>query len=963
MSAAPHIERTEAEESTQTPPVTWSLVHAEPGALVYSTPGLPPGRPVARHAAGRSGGWTPAGTMTLPPAKSEDHTTADYARFIGRVGLLAAALGLGAAVVGQPGIATAQPADTDSSTSTSESAEESSSTSTQDTATTDETSTDTDTSTAESGSTSTSSPETPASSSETSTTVSAPGDAAPEVTISSSGGAHTSDTPAEAPAESSAPTEIAPEPAVEQAPAATTETPTASTPLTETAERESGRRSVTPAPTTAPLPSTPTGSAPTLRAPAPVSAQPTQPTPVPVTAQPSLATTAATAESRTVTPTSAELVTPAPVGLISRVISIVLAPFSPASATPAAAQAAQAPVVWGLFAWVRRTFFNSTPTVSYDPTQTTQVDNAITGHLTGLDADNDALTYTATQPANGGAVTFAPGGTFTYTAPASMYSTGGTDSFTVTVTDADAAGHIHGLSGLLNMITFGVLGDGGHTTSTTINLDVAAVNAAPIPGSPAFTLGEVDHTSGAVAGAIHATDPNQDALKYTLAGGPVDGSVLLNLTSGTFTYTPNLDARHDAAATPIVDVDNFSVTVDDQHGGVINVPVSVAIDPTNVPPTITGLVLSEADAATGAVHVSIAVADPDRDPAVYLVIHDPASGTVTTDPLGGGVIYTPSEAARIAAAYTLGTDTDTFDVSVSDLHGGETAPQPVVVEISPVNIAPVAVNDTIATAEDTPVTGNVLANDTDVDPTTTLTVASHTDPAHGTLVLSPNGSFTYAPAQNWSGTDSFSYAASDGTLTSDPATVTINVTPINDAPIAHDTQLNTDEDTALTGNVLDHVTDVDTAHAALTANLGAGPQHAQSFALNPDGSFTYTPAQNWSGTDSFTYTASDSVLTSNTATVTIDVKAVNDAPVAADDTYTATEDTPLTVPAPGVLVNDTDVDSPTLTVTDYTQPAHGSVTVNTDGSFTYTPDHQLQRRRTPSPTPPPTSAAQATPPP
>src|SRR5204863_286607 len=85
------------------------------------------------------------------------------------------------------------------------------------------------------------------------------------------------------------------------------------------------------------------------------------------------------------------------------------------------------------------------------------------------------------------------------------------------------------------------------------------------------------------------------------------------------------------------------------------------------------------------------------------------------------------------------------------------------------------------------------------------------------------------------------------------------------------------------------------------------------------------------------YKANDATADSNVATVTITVSSVNDAPVAVNDSYTATEDTPLTIAAPGVLGNDTDVDGNTLTAAVVAQPAHGTTTVNTDGSFTYTP--------------------------
>ncbi len=120
--------------------------------------------------------------------------------------------------------------------------------------------------------------------------------------------------------------------------------------------------------------------------------------------------------------------------------------------------------------------------------------------------------------------------------------------------------------------------------------------------------------------------------------------------------------------------------------------------------------------------------------------------------------------------------------------------------------------------------------------------------------------------------------------------MTITVTGVNDAPVAVNDTASTAEETAVSGNVLGNDTDVDTG-TTLTATLVASPAHG-AVTLNADGSFTYTPAANFSGTDSFTYTASDGTAVSNVATVTITVTAVNDAPVAVNDAATAAEDTP-----------------------------------------------------------------------
>ncbi len=158
------------------------------------------------------------------------------------------------------------------------------------------------------------------------------------------------------------------------------------------------------------------------------------------------------------------------------------------------------------------------------------------------------------------------------------------------------------------------------------------------------------------------------------------------------------------------------------------------------------------------------------------------------------------------------------------------------------------------------------------------------------------------------------------------------------APAAVDDAYTTNEDTALypaAPGLLANDTDVDAD--SLTALLVSGPAHG-ALTLNPDGSFSYTPAANWSGGDSFTYQVSDGTFTSNTATVNINVGAVNDAPTAVDDAYTIAEDTPLAVALPGLLANDTDVEAEALTAFLVSGPTHGTLTLNADGSFSYMPD-------------------------
>src|SRR5438093_8238476 len=108
--------------------------------------------------------------------------------------------------------------------------------------------------------------------------------------------------------------------------------------------------------------------------------------------------------------------------------------------------------------------------------------------------------------------------------------------------------------------------------------------------------------------------------------------------------------------------------------------------------------------------------------------------------------------------------------------------------------------------------------------------------------------------------------------------------------------------------------------------------------LDPNASFSYTPDANFNGSDSFTYKANDGTLDSNVATVSITVNAVNDAPVAVGNSYSVNEDNTLSVSASGVLSNDSDIDGDSLTAVLVSGPAHGSLTLNLNGSLSYTPD-------------------------
>ena len=175
------------------------------------------------------------------------------------------------------------------------------------------------------------------------------------------------------------------------------------------------------------------------------------------------------------------------------------------------------------------------------------------------------------------------------------------------------------------------------------------------------------------------------------------------------------------------------------------------------------------------------------------------------------------------------------------------------------------------------------------------------------------------------------------------AVVSILINTVNDGPVATDDFYTTGKDTALSlaaPGLLGNDNDRDSIQSTVTALLVTGPSHAESFTLNADGSFVYTPALNFVGTDSFTYRANDGTADSNPATVTITVVQGNNTPIASNDFYKTEREALLNVPARGVLANDNDIGSPAsdLIATLITGPSHAvSFTLNADGSFEYMP--------------------------
>jgi len=255
------------------------------------------------------------------------------------------------------------------------------------------------------------------------------------------------------------------------------------------------------------------------------------------------------------------------------------------------------------------------------------------------------------------------------------------------------------------------------------------------------------------------------------------------------------------------------------------------------------------------------------------------------------------------------------------------------------NLNPTAANDSYATLEDAGLTVSaalgVLANDSDPEDDV-LEARLLSTVSFGTLALASDGSFTYTPDPEASGTDSFSYEAFDGRSPSNVASVTIDVMAIEDPPVSNPDSYSTDESTTLVipagAGVL--ANDFDPEGLALVALLQTDVQNGSLF-LVADGSFSYTPDPGFSGDDSFTYIASDGAQSSALTPVTITVA---NPPTALPDSYGTDEDLDLVVTAAlGVLNNDSDPQAVPLVAELVAGPGSGSVTLSADGSFSYSP--------------------------
>jgi hypothetical protein len=491
------------------------------------------------------------------------------------------------------------------------------------------------------------------------------------------------------------------------------------------------------------------------------------------------------------------------------------------------------------------------------------------------DPDGDSLAIESVTQGENGSVAEGGAGVI-YTPNADFY---GTDAFAYTISD----------------------GAGG-TSSAVVTVVVTPVNDAPQALGGAVSTDE--DTALEIEVMANDSDPDGDLLTLDSVTQPSHGTVMTN--GDTATYTPAANFHGE---------DSFTYAISDGRGGTSTATISIVVAPVNDTP------LAEDDSAFTDEDVAATIAvlandsDPDGDALTIQAAGQPAHGTVTSS--GADITYLPDEGFN---------GVDTFEYSVSDGSGG-VAGAVVTVNVAMVNEPPVAVGGHVETNEDTAITIEVLANDTDADGDILL-LQSVTSPENGTLTKAGTTA-TYVPNAGFYGDDAFSYTVSDGRGGMASGTITITVVEVNDPPVARDDSASTNEDAAVTISVLANDSDPDGDPLAIESSSLAASGNA-----GVDGTtITYVPAPGFHGVDSFTYTVGDGRGGLSSASVTVHVADVNDVPLAGDDEVSTLEDIPATV---FVLANDTDPDRDPLIIESSTAPLHG-VAIRAGASIVYTP--------------------------
>jgi len=544
-----------------------------------------------------------------------------------------------------------------------------------------------------------------------------------------------------------------------------------------------------------------------------------------------------------------------------------------------------------------------------DDTYTTEYETPVSGDLSSNDSDpdNDILTYNTTPVTNcsNGTVVINSDGTFTYT-PNSGFS--GSDTFEYRVCDD---------------------GSPSKCSEAWVSVNVAEQgNRAPV------AVNDINNTvvNTAVSGNVLTNDYDPDgnslAVISNLYASPSNGTVKMN-NDGTYTYTPNSGFEGedffmyvvcDVGTSPVL-CDTATVTIEvrsDTQGNRAPVANEDEVH-TSVNTAVSGNVL-------------LNDYDPDLDNfSVSSIISNVKNGTLTFNKNDGTFTYTPNTGFE-------GTDEFVYEIC-DDATPSLCSQATVTISVEQPeegNNAPFAADDAIYTTGDA-VSVDVSKNDSDPDGDK-LTYTVYSDPSKGTVTMNGDGTCVYTPNTDAKdGTDQFVYQVCDNGTPSLCSKATVYVTVmINHTPVAVDDELVCMTNETATDNVLTNDSDPDKDALTVNTTPVSGPSNG-TIALAADGSYTYTPNKGFAGNDSITYEVCDDGTPKKCAQAKLYITVQNSANadrLATNDINSTIENQPV---SGNVLTNDNDYADANSTVSLYTPPANGTVTIETNGDYTYTP--------------------------
>lgn len=561
-----------------------------------------------------------------------------------------------------------------------------------------------------------------------------------------------------------------------------------------------------------------------------------------------------------------------------------------------------------------------------------QLINNAGGQLPSGFTINHAPTVAATD---GGAATAETAG------PGSGQSTAALPLGSIDVSDFETADDTDQLTGAtIRIVDFGAVA--GHAESLTIAWSTAGVLGSGIAYSYNSGTGVMTLTG---VGTFAEYESALSLVAFSISGDNPDGY-------GAF---PTREIAY-AVSDGLVSSDEQSVTVD--IGATNDAPVNTvgapfAVLETDGPTAVTGLAVSDVDAdpATDVIQVTLSATLGTVAVSTSVVggvtaddVTGNGTGTVTITATQNAINATFGDASGVT--YDPAADgVDALTMTTNDLgNGGAGGAQQdvdaVVITVINVNEAPTApATNSVSTAEDTASTATAIgAADADND-ALTYSQKPGFEAANGTVTFDQlNGTFTYTPGADFNGSDSFTILIDDGNGGTTEQVVSVTVTPVNDAPTAPTANsVSTAEDGASAATAIG-ASDVDGDTLTYSEKPGFGPANGSVSFNQAAGTFTYTPAANFNGSDSFTIVVDDGNGGTAEQVVSVTVTPVNDAPTApATSSVTTAEDTASMATA----INASDIDGDTLTYSEKAgfEAANGTVAFNqAAGTFTYTPD-------------------------